>query len=102
MTTEQIIKGMKCCGEQRLCSKCPYADGQDKVSCRITLRDDVFALVSNQLAEIRGLNSAIETLQGVAKDYEHRNENLINENKYLRERIAEEMGHAKDVLNKSQ
>lgn len=100
MNTEQVIKGMKCCGEQRLCSKCPYADGQGNVNCRITLRDDVFALVSNQLAEIRGLKTALETLRGVAESYEHHNENLKRENKYLRERLAEEMKHKEDMEGK--
>lgn len=58
---------------------------------------DAFALIKSLQGEIRGLNSAIETLQGVVKDYEHRNENLVNENKYLRERLAEEAEHKKDM-----
>lgn len=97
MTTEQVIKALECCSGIAKCIDCPYTE-VDK--CAMQSAKDAIALITNQMGEIRGLNSAIETLQGVAKDYEHRNENLVNENKYLRERLAEEMEHKEDMEGK--
>lgn len=97
MNTEQIIKALECCTSESTefdCTTCPYM----YKGCNINVMRDALALIKNQLGEIRGLNSAIETLQGVAKDYENHNENLKRENKYLREHMWDEVEHAKDLV----
>lgn len=87
MKTEQIIKALA--DAIALGIKYPRVDAH--------LLIDALEVIKNQIGEIKGLNSAIETLQGVAKDYEHRNENLKRENTYLRERLAEEMKLTEDM-----
>lgn len=97
MTTEQVIKALECCyNPDKWCDNCPY-DKLGGLGCKNKLGLDALALIKNQLGEIRGLNSAIETLQGVAKDYENHNETLKRENKYLRERLADEREHKEDM-----
>lgn len=92
MTTEQIIKALECCSKDD-CDNCPNGFG----NCYANLAGYALALIKSQQGQIVGLNSAIETLQGVAKDYENHNETLKRENKYLRERLAEEMEHKEDM-----
>ena len=102
MTTEQIIKALEChlsVGRDCYQATCPLIDDE---KCKLTLKNVVMNFVKELLAENKGLNSALDALRDVAKDYEHHNENLKKENTYLWERLAEEMNHAKDVLNKSQ
>ena len=89
MNIEQINKIVNTLNDSAKVGMYPRIDKQILI--------DALSLIGDLLNEISGLNSAIETLQGVAKDFEHRNENLINENKYLRERLAEEMEQAKDM-----
>lgn len=98
MNTEQIIKALECCFVSKSCEGCPYECG-DSV-CIDRLKRDALALIKELQGQIVGLNSAIETLQGVAKDYEHHNENLKKENKYLRERLKEEAEHKEDMGEK--
>jgi hypothetical protein len=102
MTAEQIIKALErhlSVGRDCYQATCPLIDDE---KCRVTLKNVVMTFVKDMLAENRGLKTALETLKGVVESYEHHNDNLLKENKYLRERLAEEMEHAKDVLNKSQ
>lgn len=87
MKTEQIIKALA--DAVSLGIKYPRVDAD--------LLIDALEVIKEQLGKIKGLNSAIETLQGVAKDYENHNETLKRENKYLRERLAEEMKLTEDM-----
>jgi FtsZ-binding cell division protein ZapB len=99
MNAEQIIKGLEIhISNNGVCKDCPYECRSDL--CITNVMKDALALIKSLQGEIRGLNSAIETLQGVVKDYEHRNENLVNENKYLRDRLVEEMEHKEDMKGK--
>lgn len=100
MNTEQIIKALECCNAIGGCKSCPYSiNGRaDKNGdCGERMTKDAATLIKDKLAEIRGLKTAIDTMRGVVEDYEHHNENLVKENKYLRKRLAEEMEHAKDM-----
>lgn len=94
MTAEQIIKGLE---ESVKKIEAHYDARNIPKDKRPSENKKALKLIKDLLAENRGLNSAIVTLQGIAKDYEHRNENLIRENKYLRERRDEETEHAKDL-----
>lgn len=96
MNTEQILKALDYCLSNKGCYGCPYED--ESYQCDIT--KDSLALIKSQQGQIVGLNSAIETLQGVAKDYENHNENLAKENKYLRESLADEREHKEDMEGK--
>ena len=102
MTAEEIIKALEChlsVGRDCYQATCPLIDDE---KCRVTLKNVVMTFVKDMLEENRGLKNALESLRGVIEVYENHNDNLLKENKYLRERLAEEMEHAKDVLNKSQ
>lgn len=97
MNTEQIIKALEChlsVGRDCYQATCPLIDDE---KCRVTLKNVVMAFVKELLSENAGLKTALETLRGVAESYEHHNENLKRENKYLRERLAEEMEHKEDM-----
>lgn len=100
MTTEQIIKALEChlsTGIECYQATCPLIDDE---KCRVTLKNAVMTFVKDMLAENAGLKTALETMKGVAESYEHHNENLKKENKYLRERLAEEMEHKEDMEGK--
>lgn len=102
MTTEQIIKALEChlsVGRDCYQATCPLIDDE---KCRVTLKNVVMTFVKELVTENAGLKAALESVKDVIEVYEHHNDNLLKENKYLRERLAEEMNHAKDVLNKSQ
>ena len=80
MTTEQIIKALECCTQKDekgwvspVCVDCPFSIG----------KDDCKALDEYALALIKELQA--------------HNENLKRENKYLRERLAEEAEHKDDM-----
>ena len=88
--TEQIIKALA--DAIALGIKYPRVDAH--------LLIDALEVIKEQLGKIKGLNSALDALRDVAKDYEHHNENLKRENKYLRERLAEEMEHKEDMKGK--
>lgn len=76
MNTEQIIKALECCGgEQKLCRNCPYNCGTRY--CMVVVREDALSLI---------------------KELQAHNENLLKENKYLRERLVEEMEHKEDMV----
>lgn len=94
MTTEQIIKGLE---ESIRIAEAYYDRLNIPKEMRPSENKKALALIKELLAENAGLKTALETLQGVAKDYEHHNENLKRENKYLRERLAEEMEHKEDM-----
>lgn len=96
MNTEQVIKALECCSKD-CCVGCPYDEIGTYSECVNTTIKNALALIKSQQKQIKGLNSAIETLQGVVKDYENHSENLKRENKYLRERLAEEMEHKEDM-----
>lgn len=77
MNTEMIIKGMKCCGSNPpKCSICDYRGKIGKKDCYDYLKADALALI---------------------KELQAHNENLKKENKYLRERLAEEAEHKEDM-----
>lgn len=90
MNTEQIIKALA--DAIAIGIKYPRVDAH--------LLIDALEVIKEQLGKIKGLNSALDALRDVAKDYENHNENLKRENKYLRERLAEEMEHKKDMEGK--
>jgi PHP family Zn ribbon phosphoesterase len=70
MNAEQIIKALEHCINNPLCDNCPVGVS----NCHIT--EDALALIKELQAHI---------------------ENLKRENKYLRERLAEEMEHKEDM-----
>ena len=90
MNTDQTLKIVNTLADSAKAGMYPRVDGQILVDAR--------SLIESQLREIAGLNSALETLRGVAESYEHYNENLKRENAYLRERLAEEMEHKEDCF----
>ena len=115
MTAEQIVKALEChlsVGRDCYQATCPLIDDE---KCRVTLKNVVMTFVKDMLSENRGLKTALETMRGVAESYEHQlaqtctqfeqeraslnahNENLWKENKYLRDRLAEEMEHKEDM-----
>jgi hypothetical protein len=97
MTTEQIIKATKVLeGAKVMVANRDFNEFQDAIITAI----NALALIKELLAENTGLKTALETMKGVVKDYEHHNENLLKENKYLRERLAEEMEHKEDMKGK--
>lgn len=94
MNTEQIIKGLE---ESVIRIEAHYDARNIPKDKRPSENKKALKLIKKLLAENTGLKTALETLQGVAKGYEHHNENLKRENKYLRERLAEEMEHKEDM-----
>jgi chromosome segregation ATPase len=94
MTAEQIIKALECCFSNGSCDGCPYTE---RVDCRRELERNALALIKELQGQIVGLNSALDALRDVAKDYENHNENLKRENKYLRESLADEREHKEDM-----
>lgn len=94
MTTEQIIKGL----EESVKKIEAHYDARGVPQEKRSIEGKkALELIKELLAENRGLKTALETMKGVVKDYEHHNENLKRENKYLRERRDEETEHAKDL-----
>jgi hypothetical protein len=94
MTTEQIIKGL----EESVIRIEAFYDGMNiPQELRSSENKKALALIKELLAENRGLKTALETMKGVAKDYENHNENLKKENKYLRESLADERKHKEDM-----
>ena len=89
MNTDRTLKIVNALADSAKAGMYPRVDGQ------ILL--DVLSLIESQLKDIAGLNSALETLRGVAEGYEHYIENLKRENTYLRERLAEEMKLMEDM-----
>lgn len=89
MTTDQTLKIVNALANSAKVGMYPRVDGQ------ILL--DALSLIESQLKEIAGLNTALETLRGVAEGYEHYIETLKRENAYLRERLAEEMKLMEDM-----
>lgn len=96
MERTEIIKALECCSKN-CCVGCPYDEIGTYSEYVSTTIKNALALIKSQQKQIKGLNSAIDALRDVAKDYEHHNENLKKENKYLRERLAEEMEHKEDM-----
>jgi hypothetical protein len=94
MNAEQIIKGLE---ESVKKIEAHYDARNIPKDKRPSENKKALALIKDLLAENTGLKAALETLRGVAESYEHHNENLKRENKYLRERLAEEMEHKKDM-----
>lgn len=94
MNTEQIIKGLE---ESVKKIEAHYDARNIPKEKRPSENKKALALIKKLLAENTGLKTALETMRGVAESYEHHNENLKKENKYLRERLAEEMEHREDM-----
>lgn len=94
MTPEQIIKGLE---ESVRKIEAHYDARGVPQELRSNENKKALELIKELLAENRGLKTALETLRGVAESYEHRNENLIRENKYLRESLADEREHKEDM-----
>lgn len=97
MTAEQIIKGLE---ESVKKIEAHYDARNIPIDKRPSENKKALALIKELLAENRGLKTALDALRDVAKDYEHRNENLIRENKYLRESLADEREHKEDMKGK--
>ena len=89
MTTDQTLKIVNALCDSAKAGRYPRVDGQILI--------DALSLIESQLKDIVGLNSALETLRGVAEGYEHYIENLKRENAYLRDRLAEEIKLAEDM-----
>ena len=81
MSLVRVVKGLECCCKWLGCGDCEDCPYYLSIRCNVKLMQDALAVVDELQAH---------------------NENLKKENKYLRERLAEEMKHAEDVLNKSQ
>jgi hypothetical protein len=80
MNTEQIIKALECCGSNPpKCSTCDYRGKIGKKDCYDYLKADALALI---------------------KELQAHNENHKKENKYLRERLAEEAEIKEDTKGK--
>lgn len=79
MSLVRVVKGLECCSKWSFygdCEECPY---YQSIRCNVKLMQDALALIDEQQAH---------------------NENLKKENKYLRERLAEEMEHKEDMKGK--
>ena len=94
MTAEQIIKGLE---ESVKKIEAHYDARNIPKDKRPSENKKALKLIKDLLAENRGLKTALETMKGVVESYENHNENLKRENKYLRERLAEEMEHKEDM-----
>ena len=102
MTTEQIIKALECCCTPSFsCDECPYCNDSH---CPTNLRKDAVALIKEQQAEIERLKLEKEGAEAGAmeaiKELQAQVENLKKENKYLRERLAEEAEINEDMKGK--
>lgn len=94
MNTEQIIKSLE---ESVKKIEAHYDARNIPKDKRPSENKKALEIIKELLAENTGLKTALETLRGVAESYEHHNENLKRENKYLRERLAEEAEHKEDM-----
>lgn len=94
MNTEMIIKGLE---ESVKKIEAHYDARNIPKDKRPSENKKALALIKKLLAENTGLKTALETMRGVAESYEHHNENLKRENKYLRESLAEERKHKEDM-----
>lgn len=97
MTAEQIIKGLE---ESVKKIEAHYDARNIPKDKRPSENKKALKLIKDLLAENRGLNTALETMRGVVESYEHHNENLRRENKYLRESLADEREHKEDMKGK--
>lgn len=114
MNTEQAIKALECCNSIGGCKICPYAlNGQPDIygDCVTKMTEGTLALIKEQQEEIEkykklaDLNEqdnkdTCELLfkeEEKCKDLQAHNENLRRENKYLRERLAEEAEIKEDM-----
>lgn len=94
MTPEQIIKGLE---ESVKKIEAHYDARNIPKDKRPSENKKALKLIKDLLAENRGLKTALETMKGVVESYEHHNENLRRENKYLRDSLAEERKHKEDM-----
>lgn len=77
MTTEQIIKALECCFINQNCNGCSMYNGiKPQKDC---------------------LEIACKNALALIKELQAHNENLKKENKYLRESLADEREHKKDM-----
>ena len=105
MTTEQIIKALECCFINQNCNGCPMYNGiTTQKGCLEVACKNALALIKEQQAQIKVLEADRNNYKewyvqavGEIKEFQAHNENLKKENKYLRERLAEEMEHKEDM-----
>lgn len=94
MNAEQIIKGL----EESIKKIEAYYDSKNTPKEKRSIEGKkALKLIKDQRAEIKRLNIVVEAMKGEIDAYKMHNENLKNENKYLRERLAEEMEHKEDM-----
>lgn len=111
MNTEQVIKALEHCSANRDCKLCSY---HKCIACVDILLKDALALIKEQQAEIEKYKKLADLNEQDNKDtcellfkeedknkeLQAHNENLKRENKYLREKLAEEMEHKEDMEGK--
>lgn len=110
MTTEQIIKALECCTSANSVSACmsgcPLYEKEDCecINDDTALDKYALALIKEQQAQIKVLEADRNNYKewyvqavGEIKELQAHNENLIKENKYLRERLKEEAELKEDM-----
>lgn len=97
MNTEQIIKGL----EESVRKIEDHYDARGVPQEKRSIEGKkALELIKWQRDEIERLTIEAGALRGAANSYKMHYENLQKENKYLRERLAEEMEHKEDMKGK--
>lgn len=94
MNTEQIIKGL----EESVRKIEAHYDARGVPQEKRSIEGKkALELIKWQRDEIKRLNIVVGAMKGEIDALEMNKENLKKENKYLRERLAEEMEHKEDM-----